>query len=140
MPLPMGRPGLGPWGRGSRLAADDHGGTVEAPRVDGRERAWQEAAMSMLGSLKDVFVERAMRLVSDPRLTKVASDPRVMNAAMKALSLGGTLKTEMSKATRLAAGVFGIATEEELAALRTTIQTLEDTVATLEAQSAARRP
>jgi hypothetical protein len=127
-------------GTGDRLVAEDDGGTVEAPRVDGRERAWQEAAMSMLGSLKDVFVERAMRLVSDPRLTKVASDPRVMNAAMKALSLGGTLKTEMSKATRLAAGVFGLATEEELAALRTTIQTLEDTVATLEAQSAARRP
>ncbi|HEX2659958.1 MAG TPA: hypothetical protein VHU40_16860 [Polyangia bacterium] len=97
--------------------------------------------MSMLGSLKDVFVERAMRVVSDPRLTKVASDPRVMNAAMKAISLGGAVKTEVSKATRLAAGVFGLATEEELVALRTTIQSLEDTVATLEAQAAAaRRP
>lgn len=93
--------------------------------------------MSMFGSLKDVVVGRAVRLMSDPRLTKVASDPRVMNAAMKALSLGGTVKTELSKATRVAAGVFGLATEEEVAALRSTIQTLEDTVATLEARKPA---
>jgi hypothetical protein len=127
------------WERLAREGAERAGLNAGA-RVDGRERAWQEAAMSMLGSLKDVFVERAMRVVSDPRLTKVASDPRVMNAAMKAISLGGAVKSEVSKATRLAAGVFGLATEEELVALRMTIQTLEDTVATLEAQAAARRP
>ena len=93
--------------------------------------------MSMLASFKDVLIGRAMRFVSDPRLTKVASNPRVMSAAMKALSLGGSVKSEIGKATRLAAGVFGIATEEEVATLRSTIQTLEDTVATLEARAAA---
>ena len=90
--------------------------------------------MSVFSSLKDVVVGRAMRLASDPRLMKVASSPRVMNAAMKALSLGGNVKSELSKATKLAAGVFGLATEEEVASLRSTIQTLEDTVATLEAR------
>jgi hypothetical protein len=90
--------------------------------------------MSLLGSFKDVVVGRAVRVMSDPRLTKMASSPRVMNAAMKALSVGGNVKTELTKATRLAAGVFGIATEEELTALRTTIQNLEDTVAALEAR------
>lgn len=93
--------------------------------------------MSLLGSLKDVVVGRAVRLVSDPRLTKVASSPRVMNAAMKALSVGGSVKTELTKATRMAAGVFGIATEDEIATLRQTVQNLEDTVATLEARGAA---
>jgi len=91
--------------------------------------------MSVFSSLKDVVVGRAMRLASDPRLMKVASSPRVMNAAMKALSLGGNVKSELSKATKLAAGVFGLATEEEVASLRSTIQTLEDTVATLEARN-----
>ena len=38
---------------------------------------------------------------------------------------------------RLAAGLFGIATEEEVATLRSTVQTLEDTVATLEARAAS---
>lgn len=106
-----------------------------AGRVDDADGPWHEAPMSLLGSLKDVVVGRAVRLMSDPRLTKMASSPRVMNAAMKALSVGGNVKTELTKATRLAASVFGIATEEEVATLRTTIQNLEDTVATLEARS-----
>ena len=90
--------------------------------------------MSMLGSVKDVVVGRAIRLMSDPRLTRIASDPRVMSAAMRALSLGGSVKTEIGKATRVAASVFGIATEDEISALRSTVQTLEDTVAMLEAR------
>ena len=81
-----------------------------------------------------------MRFMSDPRLTKVASSPRVMSAAMKALSLGGSVKSELGKATRVAAAVFGIATEEEVSALRSTIQTLEDTVAMLEARSPPSSP
>jgi hypothetical protein len=50
------------------------------------------------------------------------------------MSLGGAVKTNMDKAGRLAAGVFGLATQEEVATLRQTIQTLEDTVASLEAR------
>ena len=95
--------------------------------------------MSLFSSLKDAVIGQAMRVATDPRLTKVASNPRVMGAAMRALSLGGTVKNEVSKATRLAAGVFGIATEEEVATLRSTVQTLEDTIATLEAEARAAR-
>lgn len=93
-------------------------------------------SMSMLGSFKDVMVGRAMRIVSDPRLTKMVSDPRLMNAAMKALNVTGSIRSELSKATKMAAGVFGIATQDEVASLRSTIQNLEDTVATLEARAA----
>ena len=93
-------------------------------------------AMSLLGSMKEAVVGHAMRLVSDPRLAKVASNPRVMNAAMKALSLGGSMKAEIDKATRLAASVFGIATQEEVASLRATIHNLEDTGPVLEAKAA----
>jgi hypothetical protein len=88
--------------------------------------------MSMMNSLKDVLVGQAMKLAGNPRVTKLVSDPRVMNAAMKAMSLGGAVKTNMDKAGRLAAGVFGLATQEEVATLRQTIQTLEDQVASLE--------
>jgi hypothetical protein len=93
--------------------------------------------MSMLGTVKDMVVSRAMRLMSDPRLSRVIGDPRVMNAAMKAVSLGGTVKTELDRASRFAAGLFGLATQEEVSALRSTIQSLEDTVAVLEAKAAA---
>ena len=93
-----------------------------------------------MNSLKDVLVGQAMKLAGNPRVTKLVSDPRVMNAAMKAMSLGGAVKTNMDKAGRLAAGVFGLATQEEVATLRQTIQTLEDTVASLEARGGAGHP
>jgi hypothetical protein len=96
--------------------------------------------MSIMNSLKDVLVGQAMKLAGNPRVTKLVSDPRVMNAAMKAMSLGGAVKTNMDKAGRLAAGVFGLATQEEVATLRQTIQTLEDTVASLESRGGAGRP
>jgi hypothetical protein len=120
---------------GGRLTADRAQKTVAltTPTDHG-----MKPLMSLLASLKDVVVGRAVRLMSDPRLTKMASSPRVMNAAMKALSVGGNVKTELTKATKLAAGVFGIATEDEVATLRTTIQNLEDTVATLEARTTTR--
>lgn len=89
----------------------------------------------MLSSLKDVVVGQAMKLAGNPRVTKLMGDPRLMTAAMKAMSLGGAVKTNMDKAGRLAAGVFGLATQDEVATLRQTIQTLEDTVASLEARS-----
>lgn len=94
----------------------------------------------MMTSLKDVLVGQAMKLAGSPRVTKLVSDPRVMNAAMKAMSLGGAMKTNMDKAGRLAAGVFGLATQEEVASLRQTIQTLEDTVASLESRPPAGGP
>ena len=67
-----------------------------------------------------------MRLMSDPRLSRVMGDPRVMNVAMKAVGLGGTIKAELDRASRFAAGLFGLATQEEVSALRSTVQNLED--------------
>ena len=83
----------------------------------------------MFGSVKDVFVGRAMRLMSDPRVSRVMGDPRVMGAAMKAVGFGGTIKAELDRASRFAAGLLGLATQEEVSALRTTIQSLEDNLA-----------
>ena len=82
--------------------------------------------MSMLDSVKDAVLGRAMRIVSDPRLSRVMGDPRVMNVAMKAVGLGGTIKAELDRASRFAAGLFGLATQEEVSALRSTVQNLED--------------
>jgi hypothetical protein len=96
--------------------------------------------MSLLNSVKDVVVGQAMKLATSPRVSKLMGDPRLMNAAMKAMSLGGAMKTNMDKAGRLAAGVFGLATQDEVANLRATIQHLEDTVATLENEKTAVSP
>ncbi len=92
--------------------------------------------MAFFHTLKDAALGQAMKLASSPRVTRLVSDPRLMNAAMKAMSFGGAVKANLDKATRLAAGAFGIATQEEVANLRSTIQTLEDQVAALESREA----
>jgi hypothetical protein len=92
--------------------------------------------MSMLNAVKDALVGRAIRVMSDPRLTRVMGDPRLMNVAMKAVGLGGAVKAELDRATRFAAGLFGLATQEEVSALRSTVQSLEDNLAVMESKSA----
>jgi hypothetical protein len=91
--------------------------------------------MSVFNTVKDAVVGQAMRLMSDPRLSRMMGNPKVVNAAMKAMNLGGSVKAEMDKATRFAAGMFGFATQEEVTALRSTVQTLEDTIAIMQAKS-----
>ena len=94
----------------------------------------------MIGAVKDMVIGRAMRLMSDPRLSRVMGDPRVMNAAMRAMSVGGSVKAELDRASRFAAGVLGFATQEEVSTLRSTIQTLEDQLAVMETQRASGGP
>lgn len=88
--------------------------------------------MAVFKSIKDIVVGQAFKLASNPRVSKLVSDPRLMNAAMKAMTIGGAVKSNLDKAGRLAAGTFGLATHEEVVTLRSTIQHLEDQVATLE--------
>jgi hypothetical protein len=91
--------------------------------------------MSMLASVKDAVLGRAMRLISDPRVSRVMGDPRVMNVAMKAVGLGGTIKAELDRASRFAAGLFGLATQEEVSALRTSVQSIEDDLSVRDAKT-----
>ena len=91
--------------------------------------------MSMLDAVKDRVVGQAMRLMSDPRISRVMGDQRVMSAAMKAVGVGGSIKAELDRATRFAAGLLGFATQEEVSALRSTVQTLEDNLAVMESKS-----
>jgi hypothetical protein len=91
--------------------------------------------MSMLDGVKDRVVGQAMRLMSDPRISRMMGDQRVMNVAMKAVGVGGSIKAELDRATRFAAGLLGFATQEEVSALRSTIQTLEDNLAIMESKA-----
>jgi hypothetical protein len=92
--------------------------------------------MSMLDAVKTRVVGQAMRFMSDPRVSRMLGDQRVMNVAMKAVGVGGSIKAELDRATRFAAGVLGFATQEEVSALRSTIQSLEDNLAIMESRAA----
>jgi hypothetical protein len=48
---------------------------------------------------------------------------------MKAVNLGGAVKSSWTRASRFAAGLLGLATREGVSALRSAIQSLEDTIA-----------
>ena len=91
--------------------------------------------MSMLDAVKTRVVGQAMRLMSDPRISRMLGDQRVMNVAMKAVGVGGSIKAELDRATRFAAGVLGFATQEEVSALRSTVQSLEDNLAIMESRA-----
>ena len=91
----------------------------------------------MFGVVKDRVVSQAMRLMSDPRVSRMMGDQRVMNVAMRAVGIGGSVKAELDRATRFAAGVLGFATQEEVSVLRSTIQALEDNLAVLESRATA---
>ena len=101
----------------------------------GVARVNTSVAMSFINSLRDKVVGQAMKFASSPTVTKLATDPRLMNAAMKAMNLGSTVKTNLDRAGKMAAGTFGWATHDEVASLRSTIQTLEDQLASLEAKT-----
>jgi hypothetical protein len=92
-------------------------------------------AMSLINSLREKVVGQAMKFASSPTVSKLATDPRLMNAAMKAMNLGSAVKTNLDRAGKVAAGTFGWATQGEVASLRSTIQTLEDQLASLEAKT-----
>jgi len=92
----------------------------------------------MLDAVKDKVVGQAMRLMSDPRISRVMGDQRVMSAAMKAVGVGGSIKAELDRATRFAAGLLGVATQEEVSELRSTIQALEDNLAIMESKAEAK--
>src|SRR3954471_24340867 len=94
--------------------------------------------MSMLDAVKDKVVGQAMRLMSDPRISRVMGDQRVMSAAMKAVGVGGSIKAEVGRAPRFAVGLLRFATQEEVSALRSTVQTLEDNLAVMESKAQAK--
>jgi hypothetical protein len=91
--------------------------------------------MSLMSTLREKMVGQAMKFASSPTVSKLATDPRLMNAAMKAMNLGSAVKTNLDRAGKMAAGTFGWATQDEVASLRSTIQTLEDQLASLEAKA-----
>lgn len=93
--------------------------------------------MSLLNSVKDMVIGQAMKVASDPRVTRMVTNPKVMDAAMKAMSVGGTVKEKIDEAGRIAGSALGLASQQELSTMRNTIQNLEDQISILEARAAA---
>ena len=77
-------------------------------------------------SVKKAILERALKLMSDPRVGKFMSNPKVMGAAMKVFELRATAQRSVDEQLAKVARLFHLATEDEIRELRATVRMLEE--------------
>ncbi len=85
-------------------------------------------------TLKDKLVSEGLKLASNPQVAKVMQDPRFMGLVMSAMAVPGRVSTFTSEQKEQFAKSMGLATVEEVRALRRAVESLEDTLARLEAK------
>ncbi|MBK6692070.1 MAG: hypothetical protein IPG50_07690 [Myxococcales bacterium] len=77
-------------------------------------------------SLKKKLLSESMKLISDPRVTKLMQDERVMKALMAAMSMPGKMQTFTHEQVEKLAKAMALATEDEVKDLRRTVRRLEE--------------
>ena len=85
-------------------------------------------------TLKDKLVSEGLKLASNPQVAKVMQDPRFMGLVMSAMAVPGRVSTFTSEQKEQFAKSMGLATVEEVRALRRAVESLEDTLSRLEAK------
>jgi HAMP domain-containing protein len=79
-------------------------------------------------SLKQKVMERGMKLMSDPRVTRVLSNPKVMNVVMKGFQLRGQAQAAVDGQLKALARRLRLATRDEVGELKQTIRVLEQSL------------
>lgn len=87
-------------------------------------------------SLKQMVMERGMKLMSDPRVMKLMSNPKVMNLVMKGFQLRGKAQASLDQKTKALAKTLKLATREEVSELKQTIRTLETALKQVQSEMA----
>lgn len=85
-----------------------------------------------MSSFKKTLLKQGMKLMTDPRLSKVLQDERVMKAVMQMMSVPGKVQTFTSDQRERIAKAMRIATEDEVKDLRRQIRRLEEELARVE--------
>ena len=85
-----------------------------------------------MASLKKTLLKQGMKLISDPRVTKLMQDERVMKAVMTAMSMPGKVQSFTNEQLQNVAKAMALATEDEVNDLKRTVRRLEDEIARLE--------
>ena len=79
-------------------------------------------------SLKKSLMKQGMKLMTDPRFSKLLQDPRVMKAVMAAVSVPGKMQTFGNEQVERIAKAMALATEDEVNDLKRTVRSLEEEV------------
>jgi len=85
-----------------------------------------------MASLKKSILKQGMKLMTDPRVTKLMQDERVMKAVMTAMSMPGKVQTFTHEQAERVAKAMALATEDEVKDLRRTVRRLEEEIARLQ--------
>jgi polyhydroxyalkanoate synthesis regulator phasin len=79
----------------------------------------------MLNQFKQMALNHAMKMMSNPKFTKLMSDPRVMNAIAKGFELQGQMRTQVEASLRNLAETLNLATREDVSTLRRKLSQIE---------------
>ncbi len=88
----------------------------------------------MLDKLRDGAMRSGMRLMGNPRVMKLVSSPRVMQAMMKAVELRGEVQSAVDARLKRLARTFKLATRDDLSTLQSTIRGLESALKNVQAK------
>lgn len=75
--------------------------------------------------LKQQMMDRALRLMQDPRVMKAMQNPKLMQGVMGALHLRAKVRQNVDSSVQRVAKHFKLATEAEVRELRRTLRRLE---------------
>jgi polyhydroxyalkanoate synthesis regulator phasin len=89
-------------------------------------------------SIKDKVLEEGMKLASHPAIAPILQDERFMKLFMAALAMPGRIEQLTDEQRANLVRVLGVATKDEVADLRRAVRSLEDEVARLRAELAAK--
>ena len=69
-----------------------------------------------------------MKLMSNPKFTKLMSDPRVMNALAKGFEIHGQVRSTVEGQLKAIADSLNLATKEEVSTLKRKLGKVEDSL------------
>ena len=87
-----------------------------------------------MSSFKKALIKQGIKLMSDPRVTRMMQDERVMRAAMQLMNVPGKVQTFTGEQVEKFAKMINLATEDEVKDLKRQIRRLEEEVSRMERQ------
>ncbi len=82
----------------------------------------------MINQLKQMAMQQAMKLMSNPKFTKLMSDPRVMNAIAKGFEIHGQVRNKVEGGLKSLADSLNLATKEEFSSLKKKLGRVENSL------------
>ncbi len=73
-------------------------------------------------------MQQAMKLMSNPKFTKLMSDPRVMNAIAKGFEFHGQVRSTLEGGLKTLADSLNLATKEEFSSLKKKLGKVENSL------------